>query len=507
MYPADILERFRVLGLERVGRIETTWNRLVQLRSDDAGFVREMMRELHTIKGDASVIGWREVRELCAKLEDLLEVCEDTGFEISEDVELVITMALQLVTMLLRVKPGMTAGLDLPGFVRQVDDVLRETRTLPRPSRRPAVTRHVADAVADRISEDTRHALASAATSVFIEYLSARGAISRNRLRDAWTSLRDSIARSQDVAIAPQLARHVAAGQQLADELGKRVEMRLVAEDVRLEARIAEAIDVAVLHIVRNAIDHGIEAPGDRGDKPARAIVTTSAKQHGDELVISVSDDGRGIDLAGLRAKLAPDRDVPDDELIFEPGLSTKNHATDVSGRGVGMDAVKAAIERVDGTIAVTTSPAGTAISISVRVAVRELPAYRFLAPGGMVALAVSARWAPTVETVPAHDSIDPLRAIQMFGRTRQTDPGGHRLLRELSIRLRWGFLETSLRAASEPELVTGIRGCATRDDDPLEVITVNGIDTLLLRPAHIGEIAAGWSARTRTATRIRSLP
>lgn len=170
------------------------------------------------------------------------------------------------------------------------------------------------------------------------------------------------------------------------------------------------------------------------------------------------------------------------------------------------MDAVKSAVERVGGTIAVA-SVAGTQVSIRVRVPVRDLPVYRFLAPGGAVALAVSARWTPTVEPMPAHDSIDPLRAIQMFGRTRQTDPGGNRAIRGLSIRLRWGFLEVSLRAASEPELVTGIRRCATSDDDPLEVITVDGTDTLLLRPEHIGEIGAAWNGRTRTPAHMRSLP
>ena len=81
-------------------------------------------------------MGFHEVRELCQKLEDLLEITEELELQISEDLELVVTMAIQLVGMLLRLKPGMTAGLDLGGFVRQVDDVLRETRMLPPPQRR-----------------------------------------------------------------------------------------------------------------------------------------------------------------------------------------------------------------------------------------------------------------------------------------------------------------------------------------------------------------------------------
>jgi two-component system chemotaxis sensor kinase CheA len=348
-----------------------------------------------------------------------------------------------------------------------------------------------ADASIDRLAEPTRHRLAAAATAVFVEYLSARGVISRNRLRDAWTSLRDSIARTCDTELEPQLARHIESARQIASGLGKHVELELAVGNVRVETHVAEAIDVAVLHLLRNAIDHGIEA---------RGTVSITAAHRGGDLEIAITDDGRGIDITALRAKLAPGRVVADADLVFEPGLSTKARATEVSGRGVGMDAVKTAIERVGGTIRIATSAAGTTVTIAVRALVRDMPAYQFFAPGGGVSIAVSARWTPSVEMVPAPDAIDPLRTIHMLGRSRQTNPGDNRSIRALSIRLRWGFLELSMRAASEPRLVTGERVCATSDDHPLEVIAVEGVETLLFRPEHVGELAAAWAGRPVTS-------
>jgi chemotaxis protein histidine kinase CheA len=505
MIPADLLERFRVLSLERVGRVEATWNRLVHVRGDGGGLVREMQREIHTIKGDASVIGWREVRELCQKLEDLLEISEELGFEISEDLELVVTMAIQLVGMLLRVKPGVTTGLDLVGFVRQVDDLLRETRTLPIAQRRRRASGRwgSADAAMDRLAEPTRQRMAAAATSVFVEYMSARGTSSRARLRSAWTDLRDALARTHDTELAPQLERHLASARELAASLDKDVDCTLAIADVRIETRVAEAIDVAVLHFIRNAIDHGIEARGERGEKRQRGSLTVTASQRGTDLEIAVADDGRGIDAEALRARAIAhgfDRPADDLDLVFEPGLSTKASATELSGRGVGMDAAKSAIERVGGKLRIATSPAGTTVTIVVRALVRHISAYQFLAPGGAVSIAVSARWTPVVEAPRAVDSIDPLHAIQLFGKTRQTDVGPPTPLRDQSIRLRWGFLEVSLGAATDPRLVTGERVCPTADDHPLEVIVVDGVETLLLRPEHIADLAAAWERPIRAA-------
>jgi two-component system, chemotaxis family, sensor kinase CheA len=504
MIASELLERFRVLSLERVGRVETAWNRLIHVRDeDDDDLVPSMQREVHTLKGDAAVAGFVEVQQLCQKLEDLLEVAE-ARFEISEDFDLVVTMAIQFLGILLRVKSGAMTGLDLDGFVRQVDEVVRETHTLPMAQRRlrRASFRGVSiETSIDRLSEQTRQRLAAAATTVFLEYVSARGTTSRSRLRGVWTSLREELARMQVAELAPLLERYVAPAHALAAQAGKRVSIELAVAGVRIEPRVAEAVDIAVLHLIRNALDHGLETVPDRlrAGKPEQGSVRIRAVQRESEIEISVEDDGRGVDFIAVRARavtnglLDPAAAIDEGALldtVFQPGFSTKSSVTDLSGRGVGMDAVKSAITRVGGRVRIATSPQGTTVTLIVPALVRQLHAYHFLAPGGAVSLAVSARWTPTIESTLRSDSIDPLPTIQLFGSSRQTSVERPASVRELSLCLRWGFLEVSLRAATEPRLVTAERICPTPDDHPVEVITIDGQETLLLRPEHVSELA-----------------
>ena len=509
MIPAELLERFRLSSLERVGRVEAAWNRLIHLAEDGDPLVQSMLREVHTVKGDSSVAGARDVQQLCQKLEDLLEVVQESPTEISDDLDVVVTMAIQFLTMLLRVKQGPLTGLDLEGFVRQVDEVLRETRTLPLHQRRLKRTtvREASERPTDRLSEMTRQRLAVTATTVYLEYLSARSTTSRSRLRGAWAALRDELGRMQSVELTPLLGRHVASSNELASQLGKKLAIEVVLDDARVDLRVAEAVDVAVLHLIRNAIDHGIE-PADervRAGKPEQGSVRVRAVQRDSTLEICVEDDGRGIDFEAIRRialagglidPARADDEVALLELVYAPGFSTKPNVTDVSGRGVGMDAVKSALAKVGGQVRITTSRSGTAITLGVPALTRHLHAYQFLAPGASVVLAVSARWTPTVDPVSRVDAIDPLQAIELVTTARQTSIDPAIASRALSLRLRWGFLEASLLAATEPKLVTAERICPTPDDHAVEIVAIDGQETLLLRPEHLIELAIARGSR-----------
>ena len=509
--PDEFLERFRTSSLERVRRVEAAWNRIVQ---DPEGIaVGEMLREVHTLKGDASIVGYHEVRHLCQKLEDLLEIADRMTSEMSEDLDLVVTMAIQFLTMLLRMKPGTPmTGLDLEGFVRQCDDVLREARTvpLPRPTRRRN-RKTIPDVSIDRVGEQTRQRLAAAATSVFLEYLSGRGISSRQRLRGVWLTLKQELGKMQVAGLAPLLERHVKATRELAEGLGKRVKIELDLGTLGLEPRIAEAVDIAVVHLMRNAVDHGIEPADERiaAGKRDPATIRVQAKPQDATIDLVIEDDGRGIDLAAVRAIAAErgfleaGRAISDAELldlVFEAGFSTKSKVTEISGRGVGLDAVKSAIVRAGGKVHLESSAHGTKVTLSVPAPVRYIHVYQFLAPGGQVALAVSARWTPSPESSPSPTAIDPLQTIQLFGSSRQTSVQQPYPLRDITFRLRWGFLEVSVRSATEPKLVVAERICPTSEDHPVEVVSVDGQETLLLRPEHVTELAAAWSARTAVA-------
>ncbi|HEY5922082.1 MAG TPA: ATP-binding protein [Kofleriaceae bacterium] len=497
--PEGIINRFRSLSLERIGRVESVWNALLQGAEDEEA-VRAMSRDLHTLKGDAKVVGYDEVHVLSQKLEELLALAAQLNYRVSEDFELVVTMATQFVSMLLKKKSAGTSGIDLDGFVQQVDDVIRETRVLrrTRPSN-PHLQIVAADTSPDRLSPETRRRLARAATDAFLEYLGARNSTSRGRMRRIWHVLSQELSRLQAVELAPLLERQRAAGAVLAGELGKQVDFTIDAADVRLEPRVAEAIDMAIVHLVRNAIDHGIETPVARiaAGKRSCGRLAIRAEEASGNVHVTVEDDGGGVDLEVVRAAaleaglLTEDSPAGERELLdilFHPGFSTRDDVSAVSGRGVGLDAVKAGIVRIGGTVRLANRPAaGTTFTIVVPAPVRQLRVFQFLAPGSAINLAVSARWTPTVEPVGA-DAIDPIQAMQLLGGSRQTLAGAPPP-KPLAVRLRWGFLEIPVRAATEPVLATAERVCPTPDDHPVEVIEIDGVEALLLRPEHVADM------------------
>lgn len=481
VFPEELVTRFRTLSLERIGRVESVWNALMQ-GADDEEAVRAISHDLHTLKGDAKVIGFDEVHALAQKLEELLALASHHEYRVSEDFELVVSMATQFASMLLKKKAA--SGIDLDGFLRQVDDVLRETRVLrkTRPTN-PGMTPLV-ESSADRLSIATRGRLAIAATDAFLEYLSARQP-SRARLHKIWRTLSAELSRLQIIELAPLVERQRAGATALAAELGKAVALTIEVGATRLDPRVAEAVEMAMVHLVRNAIDHGIEA--DREAKPRVGSVAIRAEEITGYVHIVVEDDGAGVDLEAVRRRSPglSERDLLD--VLFQPGFTTRAQISETSGRGVGLDAVRAGLAKVGGRVSIRTRAGlGTTFTIVVPAPTRQLRVFHFLSPSGSVNLAVSARWTPTLE--PATDStMDPIRVLGLAAHSRQTIPNIQLPVRdELAVRLRWGLLEIPIKVAAEPILMTAERVCPTPDDHPLEVILIDGVETLLLRPEHL---------------------
>jgi two-component system chemotaxis sensor kinase CheA len=180
----------------------------------------------------------------------------------------------------------------------------------------------------------------------------------------------------------PRLARD------LARQLGKDVELVLSGEETELDKTMIEDLNDPLVHLVRNAVDHGIESAEERqaSNKPSKAIVTLSASQVGDHIYIEIADDGRGMRPDTIRAK-AVEKGLIDAEagnslddrqslqLIFLPGFSTKDQISSVSGRGVGMDVVKTNITRLNGKIDIESIPGqGTTLTISLPLTLAILP-------------------------------------------------------------------------------------------------------------------------------------
>jgi two-component system, chemotaxis family, sensor kinase CheA len=174
-------------------------------------------------------------------------------------------------------------------------------------------------------------------------------------LRRATQALQAEVMRVRMVPVESALMRMPRLVRDLSAKLGKQVDLKLTGAETEIDRSVVDALAEPLVHLVRNGIDHGIEPPSEReaAGKPAAATLRIAAGHEGGNVVISVADDGRGIDPDRIRAHAvergiidAQEAALLDDaavvELLFEPGFSTAQVATDVSGRGVGMDAVRA---------------------------------------------------------------------------------------------------------------------------------------------------------------------
>ncbi len=186
---------------------------------------------------------------------------------------------------------------------------------------------------------------------------------------------------------------------------GKDVALEVSGEHTDLDKGILDALAEPLTHLVRNAVDHGIEPADERlaAGKAARGTISLNAHHQGTQVVIEIKDDGRGIDLDLIRkhavrnglvkeedaARLA-DQDVMN--LIFEPGFSTASEVTEVSGRGVGMDVVRTVLDRLKGTVSVTSSKSrGTSIQLRVPLTLASIQTLLFRVGGRLFAVPLSA--------------------------------------------------------------------------------------------------------------------
>jgi two-component system chemotaxis sensor kinase CheA len=180
----------------------------------------------------------------------------------------------------------------------------------------------------------------------------------------------------------PRIARDLARG------LGKDVELVLSGEETEIDKTMIEDLSDPIIHLIRNAVDHGVELPAERlaAGKSEKSIVRLEARQEGDHIVIVVADDGRGMNPEKLRAKALEKGLISGEEanlmderqsynLVFLPGFSTATQVSDVSGRGVGMDVVRTNILKLNGTIDIrSVQGQGTSFMISLPLTLAILP-------------------------------------------------------------------------------------------------------------------------------------
>lgn len=380
----------------------------LQQRGQDTEHLNEAFRLLHTIKGTAGFIGLDELQEIAHRAESRL--AEVRAGQRAFDQHLANSL-LEVLDYIRAVVDSVENGEAPPPAPTHL---LSQSETSHSEPDSP-VESHNKDTSEEKLTGVDDRARASATTvrvrtrtiDTLINVLGEL-AIARNELSEAIARACDLAARRrvqrlsqlvdevQDAAIKlrmqpisvvfrrlPRLVHDVARNS------GKQVHLRIEGEETEIDRSLAEPLPDILLHLIRNAIDHGIESPEEReqcGKPPYGRLVLRAHQQNG-RVIIELADDGRGIDPARLRS-VAVERGLLTQEeaehltdseavaLIFRPGFSTAERTTELSGRGVGMDAVRHALERVGGGIHVASEPGeGTVFTISLPSNLTVIPA------------------------------------------------------------------------------------------------------------------------------------
>ena len=228
------------------------------------------------------------------------------------------------------------------------------------------------DIINGRSDNDTMHALDQAVSQLDLLVSDMQNAVMKTRMQPVGRLFQKY----------PRIARD------LARSLGKDVELALVGEETEIDKTMIEDLSDPIIHLIRNAVDHGVESMEERraAGKPEKSQVRLEARQEGDHIVILIADDGRGMSAERLRAKAIQKGIITEEEantmderqsfnLILLPGFSTKDVASDVSGRGVGMDVVKTNIQKLKGNIDIKSTPGhGSTFVISLPLTLAILP-------------------------------------------------------------------------------------------------------------------------------------
>lgn len=482
--PRDALvERFRATLQARVRNLRALFDVLELMPSDEEA-LRQVRGELHTLKGEARMLGLLPMANLAHALEDQLrsghqadmprliaavdainEALEDDASEAAAG-ERLLRWQRELAAPAAE-SASATQSTTAPESPDDEADSAAHASLEPHPevSSAPGAAKTEAPrrarrwvqidaSVIDELCERMGGLAAefgrlSARTAAQLSAPRGDGAASAELLHDfarCRGSLDDCMVQAWALRLMPvepllrELAQHA---RSLAKGAGKSLSIQVSAGGVQLERDVVEQVWDPLLHLVRNAIDHGLEAAHERGDKPERGTLKLSAESSGPSVVIVVEDDGRGIQadrvrhaavdrglLSASAAATISDAEVV--QLVFDHGFSTKDSVGDLSGRGIGLDVVKRKLEALGGKVELETSPGrGTRFALFVpftitkeRLLVVDLDGVLYGLPARIVRSVVGAESLPDPESERAdvlryHDRHLPLRSLaEALGQT-----------------------------------------------------------------------------------------
>jgi two-component system chemotaxis sensor kinase CheA len=371
---------------------------------EDARLIDDIFRNIHSIKGACSFLGLK-------RLEGLLHAAENALGKLREALPARAAVTATLIGACDRAKTIVAAlaqdGLEPDGgdadIVARLELGNRSSAVigsvpapaLPEPAAVdlavPVSTIRVNLATIERLMAEISELVL--ARNQLMQVLRGRAdpeaALALQRLSQVTSDLQESVMKTRMQPIGQAWTKLPRMVRDLARDLGKRIELKLEGGDTELDRQVLELVKDPFTHLIRNAADHGIETPSQRrrGGKPETGVVSLSARQEGSAIVITLADDGRGIDPERIRAAIRHGDFATDAELeaisdhrllqfIFHPGFTTAARVTNVSGRGVGLDVVRSNAEKVRGTVEVASSPGqGTCFTIKIPLTLAIVPA------------------------------------------------------------------------------------------------------------------------------------
>ncbi|MBV8113222.1 MAG: chemotaxis protein CheW [Silvibacterium sp.] len=436
----DLIREFLIESQDGLDRMEQCLTELEE-RPEDAGLLAEIFRSVHTIKGTTGFLGFSRLEALSHAGENLLGLLRDGKIQAdSRIISALLGLLDDLRTILQSIETtgGEGEASDDGEMIERLRALAEVSEAAPAPVRRRRRRQLKQEEPAEEIAvqqpeegkeedkpvpakrnaataEEPAIAHSGAAESTLrvdigllnrMMNLVGELVLTRNQILQAHSpeagfaplarrldmvtaDLREAVMKARMQPVSHVFSKFPRLVRDLSQQLGKPVKLELEGQETELDKSLLEAIKDPLTHSVRNAIDHGIEAPEVRqaAGKSPEGLLKLTARQQGSYVMVEVTDDGGGIRVERIRDKVIERRLITTQkaaqlsdrellQLIFMPGFSTADKVTNVSGRGVGMDVVRTNVERIGGKVEIDSRPGGgTTLRLSIPLTLAIIPA------------------------------------------------------------------------------------------------------------------------------------
>ena len=401
-----LLEKFFEVSRERLQKMNS-YILSLEKTPEDAYTIKELMREIHTLKGESRMMEFARVGNLSHSLEDLLKALNEKGFKMRKTSVDIILKAMDTISYLIT---NGDEGVDIESLTSTLSkecqgikmrsasdaDETKEVPSTASPEGKPVMfdKKDVVRVKADKLdslsaslgdslishggSEHLIEELRDAMGLFDVSSASARERVSfiLGRLREKSLEMErhlklldEQLSEIRLFSFSIVFAPFQRMVRDMARDAGKEITIIITGENTLADRRILQEIQDPLIHLIKNSIEHGIETPEERmkAGKPVQGRIMLSASQKGDKITVEVEDDGKGIDPAKIKevaikkgiitqgeADTLSDQDAV--RLIFRYGFTTKEHATEFAGRGIGMDVVEERMRGIGGNVEISSN-------------------------------------------------------------------------------------------------------------------------------------------------------